>query len=274
MCEVLEVSKSGYYDWLKYRSHISNNEKRDNFDQKVRATFLRVKKRYGSRRIHKELVHDGVKCSRTTVARAMKRMDLKAKRFRPFCVTTNSQHQNRVAPNLLNRDFSANAPNEKWAGDITYVWTKEGWLYLAVLIDLFSRRVVGWATSKTIDTNLVLKAFHMAVTTRTPAHGLVHHSDRGTQYASHSYRQQLAHHGMQSSMSRKGDCWDNAPSESFFASLKGESLFHHRFKTSKEAEYTIISYVLWYNTHRRHSALDYYSPIEYEKQWECLDSKH
>jgi len=221
MCSVLEVSRSGYYAWVK-RKPCSRVLADRELSKKIGTIYEVSQGRYGSPRIHKELEASNTLVSRKRVARLMKEEGLCALTKRRFVRTTDSKHDFPIAPNYLERDFTAPAPDTVWVGDITYIDTHEGWLYLAVLIDLYSRRVVGWSMSERIDTTLVMSAFDMAVAQRKPARGLIHHTDRGSQYASHDYRKALRGIGVQCSMSRKGDCWDNAVAESFFASLRKE----------------------------------------------------
>jgi transposase InsO family protein len=263
MCGVLRVSRSGYYEWRNERAHVVST-RFDAFDTQVAAAFTASHRRYGSRRLQEELKTLGVVCSRNRVVGAMRRLALQPRAQRRFKVTTDSAHTFDVAPNILDRNFSAASPNQAWVGDITYVWTREGWLYLAVLIDLHSRRVVGWGISEHIDRHLVLDALAMALGTRRPAPGLVHHTDRGSQYASNDYRKALAAAQIVCSMSRKGNCWDNAPAESFFASIKGEELAHNDFATRSQARDAILHYLCWYNAHRRHSTLGNISPAHFE----------
>ena len=223
------------------------------------------KRTYGSPRVYKELRAMGHRCSRKRVARLMRVSDLKAKQKKRFKVTTNSKHSFPVAENHLNRQFKPKDKNQVWAADITYLWTEQGWLYLAVVLDLFSRRVIGWSMQPTMERGLVITALKMALASRRPGNGLMHHSDRGSQYASGDYQRILAETGIVCSMSRKGNCWDNAVVESFFATLKTELVYHKRYRTRDEARMDIFEYIeTWYNQKRRHSSLDYLSPINYE----------
>jgi transposase InsO family protein len=196
----------------------------------------------------------------------MKELGLKAKFPKRYKVTTNSKHKFQVAPNILDRNFDIKHPNRVWTGDITYIWTLEGWLYLAVIMDLYSRQIVGWAINKRMKTQLTMDALAMAYWRRKPEKGLLHHSDRGSQYACYKYQKMLKSYGMKRSMSRKGDCWDNAPTERFFRSLKSERLSDYRFVTRRSAQIEIIDYITYYNTIRLHSTLGYKSPFEYEKK--------
>jgi transposase InsO family protein len=265
MCEQLEVSRSGFYAWSQRPESAHQQE-----DQELAAEVEKVHRdsrgTYGSPRVHAELRARGRKVSRKRVARLMEQQKLEARPKRRFVRTTDSSHGLPVAPNVLERDFSPSQPNSTWATDITYVWTGEGWLYLDVVLDLFSRRVVGWAMSEHIDTQLVLSGLQMALEGRQPPQGLLHHSDRGSQYASFDYQQALADQGIQPSMSRKGNCWDNAVAESFFSTLKMELVYRTSFATRQEARAAIFEYIeVFYNRLRRHSTLGYLSPVDYER---------
>lgn len=265
MAKLLGVSRSGFYRWKS-----SDNESR----QAEKAKLLRViedihlgsRKTYGSPRIFKALKALGYPVSKSRVERLMREAGIKSKTKKKFRVTTDSKHDHPVAENILNREFQPLQPNKAWAGDITYVWTDEGWLFLAVLLDLFSRRVIGWAMDERMTKALVISALRMAITNRSPEPGIVHHSDRGSQYACGQYREILKAHGMVSSMSRKGNCWDNAVVESFFHSLKTELIHHERFRTREEAKTKIFEWIeVFYNRQRIHSALDYKTPEEFDK---------
>ena len=224
------------------------------------------KKRYGSPKIHGELRRRGIRCGRKRVARLMRKDGLKAKTVRKFKATTNSNHSLPVAANLLDRDFSPAEPNRAWAADITYIWTNEGWLYLAVIIDLFSRAVVGWSMSERMTRTLVMNAFTLAVNRRNPPPGLIHHSDRGSQYASADFQSLLIKYGAICSMSRKANCWDNAPVESFFGLLKRALVFHQRYQTRAQARHSIFDYIeRFYNRKRIHSSLGYRTPSEVDQ---------
>jgi len=234
-------------------------------DQKIREIHQFHCGRYGGLRIWRELQAIGVECSLNRVKRRLTALNIKAKTKRRFKATTDSAHQHPVAPNVLNRDFSATAPNQKWVGDITYIPTKEGWLYLAVVIDLYSRTVVGWAMSKRINKTLVCDALQMALWRRGFPTQVIMHTDRGSQYCSKQYQKLLAQHQLQCSMSRKGNCWDNAVAESFFRTLKTELVYHTTYQTREEAKNDIFNYIeTYYNRVRRHSSLDYRTPHEVE----------
>jgi len=264
MCDVLSVSRSGYYVWRK-KPASKRKQANAKLLEKIRAVHRESREAYGSPRIYQALKEQGIPCSESRVARLMREDGLRAKMKRRFKATTNSKHDLPIAPNLLNRDFSPAEPNQVYAGDITYIWTTEGWLYLAVVIDLFSRSVVGWAMDKRMTRQLVMNALTMAVQRRRPPSGVIFHSDRGSQYASADFQSLLTEHGMRCSMSRKGDCWDNAPVESFFGSLKQELVFHQRYATRFHARQSIFEYIeRFYNRRRLHSTLGYKSPANFE----------
>lgn len=264
LCRLLGVSRSGYYAWEE-----RGPSRRAAEDEKLAVQVAAIHKasgdRYGSPRVHAELAAQGVAVSRKRVARLMASLGLESVRKRPYKATTDSKHALPVAENILDREFDVDAPNVAWVTDITYVWTAEGWLYLAAILDLFSRRVVGLAMSERIDRALVLDALRNAVGRRVPNAGLVHHSDRGSQYASGDYQDALDDLGVVCSMSRKGNCWDNAVAESFFATLKTELVYTRRFATRAEAREAIFDFIeVFYNRRRRHSTLGYLSPIDFE----------
>jgi len=264
MCQQLGVSRSGYYAW-KERPESARHKADRALAEEVAAVHQESRGRYGSPRVHAELRARGRRVSRKRVARLMGQQRLAARKRRRFVQTTDSRHAQPVAPNLLERNFSPGQPNCTWATDITYVWTRQGWLYLAVVMDLFSRMIVGWAMSEHIDRHLVLNALDMALKGRQPAQGLLHHSDRGSQYASADYQQALAARGIQCSMSRKGNCWDNAVAESFFSSLKMELVHGADFATHEQARTALFEYIeVFYNRQRRHSSLGYVSPVDFE----------
>jgi len=262
---VLGVSPGGYYGWRR-RPTSPRHRRRDALVVAIKAVHAEAKARYGSPRIHAELAARGETCCVNTVARLMRRHGVAARTGRKFRCTTDSNHHRPVAENVLDRRFEPAAANRVWAADITYVPTREGWLYLAAVEDLHSRRIVGWSMSERIDSRLVVDALQMALAQRLPGAGLVAHSDRGSQYASEHYQRLLAAHGITCSMSRRGDCWDNAPMESFVASLKKELVHGADFATREEARAEIFEYIeVFYNRTRRHSALGYRSPDEYER---------
>ncbi len=260
----MEVSRSGFYIWLKRKKRPINPEE---FCLNVIAKeiFAKSGKTYGSRRMAKALSTSTDDISRQRARTIMKKLQLKVASSKKYKVTTNSKHNYPVAPNLLNRKFKVSEANKAWVTDITYIWTNEGWLYLAVVIDLYSRKVVGWSINETMTSNLVLSALRMAWWQRKPDKGLLHHSDRGSQYASHAYQKELKKYGMVCSMSRKGNCWDNAVAESFFGTLKAERVRSKMYFTRKQAKLDIISYIaMFYNSNRLHSYLNYKSPNEFE----------
>jgi putative transposase len=265
MCETLGVSTQGFYAW-RSRPTSEQQRRRDALIAEIRAAHAEVKERYGSPRITAELRAKGVDCCVNTVAKLMRDNDIRAKTARKFRDTTDSNHSLPVADNLLSREFDAQAPNERWVADITYIPTREGWLYLAVVEGLYSRVVAGWAMSDTMTSRLVVDALEMAVARRLPQEGLLAHSDRGSQYASEHYQRLLGKHGITCSMSGVGQCWDNAPMESFFASLKKELAHHEDYLTRAQARASIVEYIeMFYNPKRRHSSLGFLSPAEYEQ---------
>jgi putative transposase len=264
LCRLLAVSASGYYASCG-RPKSSRARRDEELSERVAAAHLASKRRYGSPRVHAELKAAGERVGRKRVARLMREKKLAARARRRFRATTDSNHSFPIAPNVLERDFTASAPNEAWVTDITFLWTAQGWLYLAVILDLFSRRVVGWATSQNVDRHLALAALDKALMLRRPRAGLVHHSDRGSTYASSDYRKALETRGIECSMSRSGDCWDNAVAESFFSSLKREIEEIDDLESWAGATHYIGEYIDgFYNLQRRHSAINYNSPIEFE----------
>ena len=264
MCRLLEVKRSTYYAWR--RRPESRRAKVDRRLQlEIEVCYKASDRSYGSPRVHQDLQELGIRCGRKRVARLMRENGIRAKQARRYKVTTDSDHNHPVADNLLDRQFDVDGPDRVWTADITYIWTREGWLYLAAILDLFSRRVVGWSMSNRVDGQLVLGALRKAQKRRRPQVGLLHHSDRGSQYACHDYRAMLEQHGMICSMSRKGDCWDNAVSESFFKTLKVERVRDRDYWTREEAKSDIIDYIeRFYNRKRRHSYLGYLSPVQFE----------
>ncbi len=264
LCRRLEVSASGFYRWLEAGEPARHRRDRQ-LGVHIRACHVSSRGTYGSPRIHRELAVGGVRVGTKRGARIMREHGLSGLRPRRFRKTTDSDHGDAIADDLVKRDFAPTAPNTVWASDITYVRTWAGWLYLAVVIDLYSRRVVGWAIADHMRTELVLTALERAIRARRPAAGLVHHSDRGSQYASHAHRQALTARGFLCSMSRKGDCWDNSVVESFFGTLKQELLYRRPWPTKESAVDAIGDFIdRFYNPRRRHSTLGYTSPMEYE----------
>jgi len=266
LCETLEVSPAGYYGW-RQRPASEQQQRRDALVVEIRAIHAEFKARYGSPRIQKELVARGQDCCVNTVAKLMRDNDIQAKTARKFRVTTtDSNHDLPVADNLLDRQFNPSEANEAWVADITYIPTLEGFLYLAAVEDLYSRRIVGWSMDDNMESRMVVDALEMAIQRRLPEEKLLAHSDRGSQYASEHYQRLLGRHGITCSMSRRADCWDNAPMESFFASLKKELVHDAKFATRAEARAAIFEYIeIFYNRQRRHSSLGYVSPAEYEQ---------
>jgi putative transposase len=266
MCHVLEVSESGYYAQLKRPT--SQHQREDaQIKQEIRQVFFTHQGRYGSPRVHKELRDQGRSVSRKRVARLMQEEELAARRKHRRVLTTKRDRTHPVAPNLLHREFTATVPNKKWVTDITYIPTTQGWLYLAVILDLYLRMVVGWSMPGNCDEELVERALDQALTRRRPDPGLLHHSDRGSQYTSRAYQVRLEQARILVSMSRKGNCWDNAAMESFFGSLKEECLGNRIYASHDEARLAIFTYLeVYYNRIRRHSALGYVSPFIYEQR--------
>jgi len=266
MCRVLRVTASGFYAW-RTRPESKRAIRDRQLTVKVRAFHAASRGTYGSPRILEDLQEDGEKVSRKRVARLMRENELTGQMPRRFRRTTDSKHDLPVAENVLQRDFNPEAPNRVWAADISYVRTWEGWLYLAVVLDLFSRRVVGWAVADHMRTELVRDALTMAINHRRPEGGVIHHSDRGSQYASHEYQALLTQEGMICSMSRKGDCWDNSVAESFFGTIKEDLIHRHPWPTKRKAIEAINEYIAcFYNSQRRHKYLDNISPVEYERR--------
>jgi putative transposase len=267
LCRVLQVSRAGFYAW-HHRAPALHTQADERLGLEIAAIHAESRRRYGSPRVHAELRARGHRTSRKRVARLMRQRGLAGRRRRRFRATTDSRHTLPVAPNVLDRQFVQPAPDVAWGTDITYILTGEGWLYLAVILDLCSRLVVGWAVSERITRELTLTALDMAlVRRRGPLHGLVHHSDRGSQYASGEYQAALAAEGMVCSMSRRGNCWDNAVAESFFATLKVELVHDASWATRQAAGTELFEYIeVFYNSQRRHSSLGYLSPRAFERQ--------
>lgn len=268
LCRTLQVSRAGFYAW-RTRPPAPRTRADERLGLEIAAIHAESRQRYGSPRVHAELVDRGCRTSRKRVARLMRGRGLAARRRRRFRVTTHSRHPFPIAPNVLARQFERAGPDQAWVTDITYIPTGEGWLYLAVIVDLCSRFAVGWAMSERITDELTLDALGMALARRRPAAGLVHHSDRGSQYASGDYQRVLAQHGIVCSMSRRGDCWDNAVAESFFATVKVELVHDAAWATRAAARTELFDYLeLFYNGQRRHSALGYLSPRAFERRRE------
>lgn len=266
MCEVLEVSCSGFYDWLKRPESRRSRENRK-LTSKIKQLYQASREIYGSPKIHKDLIAEGETCSENRVARLMNQAGIQSKLARKFVITTDSRHTLQPAPGLLKRVFEVEMPNKAWVSDTTFISTREGWLYLAVILDLYSRQVIGWAMSHRNNTELVQDALTMALWRRSDASNVIVHSDQGSTYASCAYQQQLGENGLRCSMSRKGECLDNAVAESFFGTLKNELVYHEDYKTRDEARQSIFEYVeVFYNRQRRHAFLDYATPVEFEQK--------
>ena len=265
LCRTLGVSPSGYYAW-RQRPLNARTIANQRLLTHMRAIHAEVQETYGSPRMHAELIARGLSCNVKRVARLRCRHHLRARHTRKYRVTTQVNAKLPIAPNHVAQQFQASRPNEKWVSDITYVWTREGWLYLAVVMDLYSRRIVGWALARTQETTLVVAALQMAIGRRQPPFGTVHHSDRGSQYASAQYQAVLQAHHCTVSMSGTGNCFDNAAMESFFGTLKAERIHCQRYQTRDQARQDIVSYIEgFYNVTRRHSTLGYRSPLEFEQ---------
>jgi transposase InsO family protein len=266
LCRMLSVQRSAYYDWRAQPGKVVPPQELV-LRRRMKALFAASRGSLGSRTMMRNLREEGFEIGRDKTRRLMKRLGLKVKRKRKYKVTTDSKHNLPVANNVLNREFSPSAPNQAWGTDITYLWTQQGWIYLAVVIDLYSRRVVGWAIDRRMKKALVIRALMMAINLRKPPPGLICHSDRGSQYASYDYQKLLKQHKMICSMSRKGDCWDNAPVERFFSSLKREWTGDRLYRTRQEAIADVREYVaVYYNSRRLHSTLGYTTPMNYEKR--------
>ena len=266
LCKLLQVSVSGYYAW---RNRSPSQRQLDDMVllAHVRAAFRCSRETYGAERVHHELAGNGVEIGRHRVARLMRENGLSPKRKQKFKKTTDSQHNKAVASNLLDQDFSAEAPNRKWAADISYIWTAQGWLYLAVIIDLYSRRVIGWAAGARITSDLPRRALNRAIALRQPGAGVIHHSDRGSQYCSDVYQARLGELGFLVSMSGKGNCYDNAVVETFFKTIKSELIWRTVFRSRSHAETAIAEYIDgFYNPERRHSTLAFTSPVKFEAE--------
>jgi len=267
MCDAFEVSPSGYYDWL---DRPESNRQRSNrkLTEKIMRSHRESREIYGSPKVHQDLVADGETCSVNRVARLMKEADIKSKMARKFVITTNSKNTLHPVPDLLQRRFHVGKPDKAWVSDTTFIATREGWLYLATIIDLFSRQVIGWSMSTRNNTELVQDALTMAIWRRGEVKDIIVHSDQGSTYASGDYQTQLNENKLRSSMSRKGECLDNAVAESFFGSLKNELVYHEDYKTRAEARQSVFEYIeVFYNRQRRHAFLNYMTPVEYEKKY-------
>jgi transposase InsO family protein len=264
MCRIIGASRSGYYRWRR-QPQSKRQKENEKILMEIKESHKNSRMVYGSPRITKDLQARGTKCSETRVARLMKIHGIIAKAKKKFKATTNSKHNLPVVENILNQDFVADKPNTVWVSDITYISTLEGWLYLIVILDLYSRQAVGWAMSDRLTSDFVVKALYQAIGRRRPPSGCILHSDRGVQYASADFRDVLKNYGLIQSMSRKGNCYDNAVAESFFHTLKIEHVYEHRYETRADARQSIFEYIeMFYNRQRRHSALGYRSPVSFE----------
>jgi transposase InsO family protein len=266
LCKTLRVSRSGFYTWLGRQESDRARENRD-LTELIRGVFDDSREVYGAPRVFRTLRRSGMSCGRHRVARLMRAAGLHSKTKRRFRVkTTDSNHSFPIAPDRVDRDFRANAANQVWVSDMTYIPTDEGWLYLAVTMDLFSRKIVGWSMAPSMHVDVVINALMMAINTRRPEPGLIHHSDRGSQYASEAFRSLLAERGVLASMSRKGNCYDNAAMESFFHSLKTELVSHEQYRNHSHARASLFDYIeAFYNRQRIHSTLGYVSPEDFER---------
>lgn len=267
MCRMLEVSESGYHAW-RQRPASTREQENMRLETEIQAAHQRTRETYGPERLQSDLADHGITASVYRIKRLRRKLGLRCKQKCKFKATTDSQHTLPLAPNLLDRQFAVAAPDQAWVTDITYIATDEGWLYLAGIKDLFHGELVGYAMSGRMTTDLVTQALFRAVTAKQPAKGLIHHSDRGSQYCSHAYQKQLQQFGMQASMSRKGDCWDNAPMVSFWGSLKNELVHHRRFATREQARREITEYIeIFYNRIRKQARLGYLSPAAFFQQY-------
>lgn len=271
LCSVLDVSASGFYEWLG-RQPSKREVANDKLIGLIRQSFEASDRTYGSRRVWRDVLSWGTRCGIHRVARLMREAGLAArKKRRRLPQDAGLRPEHTIAPNLLQREFEADAPNKKWLADFTYVWTAEGWLYVAVVLDLYSRRIVGWSMKSEMTAQLVIDALVMAVWRRGKPKELLHHSDQGSQYTSDDFQRLLAAHGITCSMSRRGDCWDNAAMESFFSTMKTERVDRHPYATRDDARADVFDYIeRFYNPRRRHSVLDYLSPVQFEEQAAAL----
>lgn len=261
----MEVSRSAYYHW-----HASDHKPKAQdlaLKASLKMVFDKSRSTYGSRRIMKSLNNEGYEVGRYKVRSIMNQLQLEVRYPKRFKVTTDSNHQLEVAPNTLNRQFKPTSPNQAWTTDISYIWTLEGWAYVAVVMDLYSRQIIGWAVDDNMRTSLCLDALRMAYWRKKPSSGLLHHSDQGSQYASTSYREELKKMQMEQSMSRRGNCWDNSPTERFFRSMKYECLNYEKLKTREMAKLSILDYLAFYNGQRLHSVLNYQTPLSFEQEF-------
>lgn len=265
LCQFMGVSRSGYYDWL-HRKPSARAQANERLLEQIKRLHQQTRERYGALKCWHALLKQGFACGKNRVARLRALYGIYAKRRRRFVVTTRSKWTRKAAPNRLSRQFAMSQPNQAWVGDVTFIPTRQGWLYLSVLLDLYSRKVVGWGMSNRNDGQLLSDCLAMALEQRKPPSGLIHHSDRGSNYTAKAFQQQLAEHGMIASMSRKGDCWDNAVAESFFSTLKNELTHEHNFNNQQIARAAIFEYIeIFYNRQRLHQTLNYQTPDEFEQ---------
>jgi transposase InsO family protein len=266
MCQVLDVSRSGYYSWIKHNTSVRQKEN-ELLLLYIQQAYVRGRGTYGSPRITAELRDNGIQCGKNRIARLMKENGIKAKTKRRFTATTKSRHDLLVSENLLKRKFSTEAANKVWFSDITFIWTKEGWMYLAAILDAYNRQIVGWSMSDRLNHSILAAAIDKALRGRKPDAGLIFHSDRGTQYASYAFRDLMDRCGFLQSMSSTGNCYDNAIMESFFHTLKTELIYFEKYRTRREAHGSVFEYIeVFYNRVRKHSSLNYCSPVEFEKR--------
>ena len=264
MAQALQLTRSGYYAWLKRKDSLHKRADQALLEG-IKRVYYGSKSIYGSPRVTQQLHREGIGCGKNRVARLMRQNQLQSRKHRTYKVTTQSKHAYPVALNLLNQNFVAKQPNTIWLSDISYIATQEGWLYLASIKDLYTKKIVGWSMDKTMTKNLVIRALEMALSRQRPAEGLILHSDRGVQYACDTYQALLQKYGIHCSMSRSGNPYDNAPMESFFSTLKTEWVYHHHYKTRSEAKSSIFEYIeRFYNSHRLNSSIGYRTPCEFE----------
>ena len=265
MCKMLKVSRSGYYAWKK-RGKSKLIQKDKELLRNIEHAYTQSRRAYGSPRIYEQLKQEGIKCGRHRIARIMRENAIVAQRQRQYKRATETRHGRNISENILNQNFHVEQPNKVWASDMSVFWTGSGWIYLAIVMDLYSRRIVGWAMKNRMTEELTINALNMAINRRIISNGMIHHSDQGSQYASNRYRDVIKKYGFVSSISRKGNCYDNAVVESFFKTIKAELAREHRFKTREEARTAIFEYIeAFYNRKRLHSGLRYLSPVDYER---------
>jgi putative transposase len=265
MCSVLEVSRSGYYSWSSRRKS-QREQQNESLRDEIKRVFFESKRRYGSPRVYRQLKYEGVVCGRHRVAKLMRREELVARKKRKYLRVLSERHYRAQAQNVLNREFAVKEPNKVWASDVSYFWTQKGWIHLAIVMDLYSRRIIGWSMRNKVDQTLTQDALGMALQQRQPKQSLLHHSDQGAEYTNHAYQSLVKEHNMIVSLSRRGECHDNAVAESFFKSIKVELVKQQKFKDPEEARSAIFEYIeIFYNRKRLHSTLGYISPADYER---------